>query len=105
VQLPFEEIGVELIAGSVFGQFRGVATLEFDGRWVCTLITLNSDGGKNAEIGLFRDTPNAYGQLFSMLERTILRLASECGEDWYEDEIRKEEKRYPAYSFDQRSFR
>jgi hypothetical protein len=103
----FEEVGLELLPGSTFGNFAGEATFEWDDisdRWFCSMIRVTSDGGKAAELGLFRDTPNASGQLFLMLERTILQRAAECDETWYSEPFIRAEKRKPAFSFDQREF-
>jgi hypothetical protein len=103
----FEEVGLELLPGSTFGSFAGEATFEWDDisdRWFCSMIRLTSDGGKSTELGLFRDTPNTCGQLFAMLEQTLLRRASECDEDWYAEPFRRAEKRKPAFRFEQREF-
>lgn len=103
----FEEVGLELLPGSTFGNFAGEATFEWDDiqdRWFCSMIRLTSDGGNSTELGLFRDTPNTGGQLFLMLQHTLLRRAAECEEDWYDEPIRRAAKQKPAYSFGVRSF-
>jgi hypothetical protein len=103
----FEEVGLELLAGSVFGQFAGEAIFEWDDiseSWHCPSIRVTSDGGKSTELVLLPTHNGIYRELHGALQRTLLGREAENADDWFVEPYRRAEKRNPSFRFDQREF-